>query len=176
MSGAPGEQQGSEFEAVYEQLRAIASRHLRGAQAPTLQATVLVHEAWLRIAAAPTPPLFRDRAHFSALAARAMRQVLVDHLRRRNADKRGGGWERVTLSGVVDASDRDRVDVLALDRALSELQALSPRQASIVELRYFGGLSVPETAACLEVSTSTVEKEWRAARAWLGVALSGERA
>lgn len=171
--GGPGQSPEAHFPDTYAQLRAVASRYLAGGGALTLQPTALVHEAWLRLAGTNADGVaWRDRAHFCAVAARAMRQALVDHIRRRSADKRGGGWERVTLTGVLgpDAG----VELLALEGALEQLQALDPRQARIVELRYFGGLSVAEVADCLEVSVSTVEKEWRAARAWLGVALSAD--
>jgi RNA polymerase sigma-70 factor, ECF subfamily len=161
------------FPEVYAQLRALASRYLSAGSAPTLQPTALVHEAWLRLASAGgEAPAWRDRSHFCAVAARAMRQALVDHLRRSRADKRGGGLERVTLTGVLGHDPGAGVDVLALEDALAQLQALDARQARIVELRFYGGLSVPEAAECLGVSVSTVEKEWRAARAWLGLALS----
>ena len=174
-SAAPGaavqDGDAAPLEAVYAQLRALASRYLSGGGAPTLQPTALVHEAWLRLAGADGAA-WRDRSHFCAVAARAMRQALVDHLRRSRADKRGGGLERVTLTGVLGHDPGAGVDVLALEDALAQLHALDARQARIVELRFYGGLSVPEAAECLGVSVSTVEKEWRAARAWLGLALS----
>lgn len=162
-------QDGEHFEAIYGQLRAIAARYLSGNAGLTLQPTALVHEAWMRIG--PAGSDFRDRSHFCAVAAQAMRHALVDHLRRRGADKRGGDWERVTLSGLPGRNPDDGIDLLALESALKKLEALDPRQARIVELRFFGGLSVPEVAETIGVSVSTVEKEWRAARAWLGMTL-----
>jgi len=168
-----GEDPQQHFPATYAQLRAVAARYLSGSGALTLQPTALVHEAWLRLANSEADgTAWRDRAHFCAVAARAMRQALVDHHRRRTADKRGGGWERVTLSGLLGPEPDQGVELLALEGALEQLQTLDARQARIVELRYFGGLSVAEVAGHLEVSVSTVEKEWRAARAWLGVALT----
>ncbi|MCI0570896.1 MAG: ECF-type sigma factor [Myxococcaceae bacterium] len=174
--GAPdGADAEAHFPAVYAQLRAVAAHYLSGGGALTLQPTALVHEAYLRLAGASEDGAsWRDRAHFCAVAARAMRQALVDHLRRKSADKRGGGWERVTLTGVPGQDPDAGVDLLALEAALERLQALDARQARIVELRFFGGLSVVEVAGCLGVSVSTVEKEWRAARAWLGMALAAD--
>ena len=159
-TGAP------EFDDVYEHLRALANNYFSGRPGQTLQPTALVHEAYLRLARSDTER-FNSRSHFVATAATAMRQILTDAARRRTAHKRGGpDQERVSLSGVGD-DGKSAVDVLALDNAMSRLEALSKRQARIVELRYFGGLTVPETAEALEVSTATVEKEWRRARAWL---------
>lgn len=173
MTEAPGTDERPEhLAATYAQLRAIAARYLAGDGAPTLQPTALVHEAWLRIGSDEAGGAWKDRSHFCAVAARAMRQALVDHLRRRTADKRGGHWERVTLSGLPGQGPDEALEVLALERALERLQELDPRQARIVELRYYGGLTVPEVARDLDVSTSTVEKEWRAARAFLGLALA----
>lgn len=153
---------------VYEQLRALASKYLkRGADEP-IAATSIVHEAFLKLRDAGA----KDVQHFSALAATAMRQVLVDRARRRAAVKHGGGWQRVTLSVSIETGDDDAIDVVALDDALRKLEGLDARQARIVELRFFGGLTVPETADALGVSSSTVEKQWRRARAWLGAELS----
>ena len=146
---------------AYTQLRAVAARYLSRGGAVTLQPTALVHEAWMKLANGD----FKDREHFCAVAARAMRQILVDRVKARNRAKRGGGWERVTLSGV--SANSPLLEVLELDAALTELAALSPREAKIVELRVFGGLSVEEVAHVLETSLSTIEKDWRRARAWL---------
>ena len=156
------------FPVVYEELRRIAHGYFRGNE-QTLQPTSLVHEAFLRLAQSEERGALRinSKSHFCALAATAMRQILVDRARRRLAQKRGGGEQQLTLTGVgTGAPD---VDVIDLDRALSELAARDPRQARIVELRYFGGLTVEEIAEHLSVSTSTVEKSWRGARAWLAV-------
>ena len=152
---------------VYDQLRAVARGQLaRERPGHTLQATALIHEAWLKLGdvgdAAP-----QDRAHFLALAARAMRQILVDHARRKKAGKRGGDWGRVTLDAALGHLQRDEVDVLDVDEALERLAAFDPRRARVVELRYFGGLTMPEIAEALGVSQRTAEGDWFVARAWL---------
>jgi RNA polymerase sigma-70 factor (ECF subfamily) len=164
---------------VYDELRALAGSLFRG-QRPdhTLQPTALVHEAYARMVkpAAETTgssekAQWNSRAHFFAVAATAMRQVLANHARDRRRAKRGGGWHRVTLSEhLTPTSERD-VDLLALDEALQALAKLDERQGRIVELRFFAEMSVEEIAHVLEVSTSTVEREWRMARAWLSARL-----
>lgn len=152
---------------VYGELRAIAGlvfRRERGDH--TLQPTAVVHEAFLKLAGGDVP--FRDRVHFFAVAAQAMRQVLVDHARARVAAKRGGGATRIELGEVpAGGADRALADVLAVDQALERLAALDADQARIVELRYFGGLTVEETAEVLGVSAPTVKRDWRLARAFL---------
>jgi RNA polymerase sigma-70 factor (ECF subfamily) len=155
------------FELVYGQLQRLAQgivRHERPGH--TLQATALLHEAWMKLVdlkrAAP-----RDRAHFMAIAARSMRQILVDHARRKGADKRGGDWGRVTLDGALAHLEGRTVDVLALEDALERLAAQDARKARVVELRFYGGLTVPEVAEALGVSARTVEGDWFMARAWL---------
>jgi RNA polymerase sigma factor (TIGR02999 family) len=164
------------FVRVYDHLRGIARNYLRGRGAGhTLQPTALVHEAFLRMVRRPGE--WRDRNHFISVAAIAMRQILVDHARRRAAGKRGGGRAQVTLTdGVRAAEGADLVDLLALDRALSRLAALSQRQARVVELRCFGGLTVDEVAEVLGISGSLAEKEWRRARAWVRRELAGDAA
>lgn len=157
---------------VYDELRAIAARCFRDQQAHTLQPTALVHEAWFKIAA-PGNVNVTGRAHFFALAARAMRQVLVDHARGAQRDKRGGDRERVTLDGHAVTPSFDALDVLALDEALARLAAQSEFKAKLVELRFFGGLSVDEVASVLNTSPSTIDREWRFARAWLATELDG---
>lgn len=157
---------------VYDELRAIAARCFRDQHAHTLQPTALVHEAWFKIAA-PGSVNVNDRAHFFALAARAMRQVLVDHARGAQREKRGGDRERVTLDGQAVTPSFDTLDVLALDGALARLAAQSEFKAKLVELRFFGGLSVDEVAEVLKTSPSTVDREWRFARAWLATELDG---
>jgi RNA polymerase sigma factor (TIGR02999 family) len=152
---------------LYDELRAMAHRQLgREHGTRTLGTTALVHEAYLRLAG-DTQVAGRGRAYFFAAASRAMRQVLVDRARRRNAEKRGGGADLVTL-GEVDASvDAFAVELLDLDEALRGLERHSPRQVKVVEHRFFGGMSVAETAEALGVSTRTVESDWAMARAWL---------
>lgn len=149
---------------LYEDLRRIARREIGREHAPpTLNATDLVHEAYLRLAA--SRPEAADRAHMLALASRVMRQVLVDRARRRRADKRGGGAERVTLSGLpVAAGELDEAELLALDDALAQLE---PRQRQVVECRFFGGMSEAEIAEALGVTERTVRRDWVKARAWL---------
>jgi RNA polymerase sigma factor (TIGR02999 family) len=152
---------------VYDELRRVARARLR-ANTPhhTLQPTALVHEAYLRLmgskAAEP-----ENRAHLFALAARMMRQVLVDHARRRNADKRGGGSTSITFSEDTPARQASIVDVLALDEALTDLATLDQRLCQVVELKCFTGLNIQETADALGVSTATVERDWAVAKAWL---------
>jgi len=151
---------------LYKELRALAKRHLRGERAGhTLQTTALAHEAYLRLVDDRSLG-DAERTRFLALASQAMRRVLVDHARRRGAGKRGGGAERVTLADLPDERGKD-VDLLALDAALDELARLDERKSRIVEMRFFGGLTVPEAAAALGVSAPTVEREWFHARAWL---------
>ena len=153
---------------VYTELRRQARRALRReGVGHTLQATALVHEAWLRLDA-QHQARWESRTQFLAVAARMMRRVLVDHARTRRALKRGGGETQLTLGDAEQAvAAADNVDVLALDDALSRLATLDPRKARLVELRYFAGLSIPEAAAALGVSQATVGREWAVARMWL---------
>jgi RNA polymerase sigma factor (TIGR02999 family) len=166
------------FPVVYEQLRAMAGSFMRQqAVAHTLQPTSLVHEAYIKLLGPGGEALAagsRDRAHFLALAARAMRQILVDHARAKAADKRGGGgdgegWRRITLSDQeAGGTGATRViDLLALEDALGELSGLDGRKAKLVELRFFGGLSGEEAAEVLGVSRATVANDWTFTRAWL---------
>jgi RNA polymerase sigma-70 factor (ECF subfamily) len=158
---------------VYQDLRRVAAAHMRreGAGHP-LQTTALVHEAYVRLIDQRRVE-WRGRAHFLAIAAGVMRRILVDLARRRRADKRGGDWQRITLTGHdIAAPDRQEVDVLALHDALERLAALDARQAQIVELRYFGGLTIEETAEAVATSAATVVREWTFAKAWLRVHLS----
>jgi RNA polymerase sigma factor (TIGR02999 family) len=163
---------------VYRELRRQAGRYLRRERRDhTLPATALVHETYLRLVGEQAP--WADRAHFFGVAARVMRQVLVDHARRHRAAKRGGGWTRVALEGSGVAAplvgDRD-LDLVVLDEGLVELAALDPAKARVVELRFFGGLSLAETAETLGVSASTITREWRMARAWLRRFIVAEQA
>ena len=158
------------FDLVYENLRALARSCFQGQQPEhTLQPTALVHEAFVKLAKS-SPPTWEDRAHFFAVAATAMRQILKDYARGKRTLKRGAGGERVTLSGIKSTSP-SIVDIFAFDDVLSELAELDERQARIVELRFFGGLTVPEVAKVLELSTRTIENEWRRVRAWLSMRL-----
>ena len=149
---------------VYTELRALADRQLRREHGDrTLHATALVHEVYLKFAGGQ-PVVARDRAHFLALAAKAMRQVLVDAARRRGAQKRGGEWERVTLSAAENKLEIRADELLGLDAALEQLE---PRQRQIVEYRFFAGLEEVEIAELLGISDRTVRREWVKARAWL---------
>lgn len=159
------------FERVYDELRRLASRVRGGRAGDTLNTTALVHEAYLKLASAHEVRL-NDRAHFFALAARAMRQIVTDAARRRLADKRGGlDGVHVTLDEAQHARPLSFSEVVALDDALDRLGALDARRARVVEQRVFAGLTMDETAAALGVSRPTVERDWRAARAWLAVEL-----
>jgi RNA polymerase sigma-70 factor, ECF subfamily len=159
---------------IYDELRAMAHRQLARERGDlTLQTTALVHEAYLKLVD-DTKVTRRGRAYFFAAAARAMRQVLVDRARRRNAAKRGGGVEAVRLDGAQVAADDLVAELLDLDRALDQLAALNPRHARVVECRFFAGMSVEETAEALDVSPRTVKYDWALARAWLFDALDGE--
>ena len=156
------------FAIVYDRLRALADRRFQGAagQAPTLQPTALVHEAYLKLASS-SGLTWNDEEHFCAVAATAMRQILTDYARQRSSVKRGGQRARVTLGDVANPEAADAVDLLALDEALQQLAELDARQARIVELRFFGGLTNEQAAHALGVSRATVENDWRRARAWL---------
>lgn len=156
---------------MYDHLRAIAGKYLRRHPGHTLQPTALVNEAFLRLDTKESAA-WESREHFLAVAARAMRYILVDHARRKGADKRGGGQKRVTVSGLVTDDTERLVDLLALDAALDGLAKLDPRHARVVELRFFGGLGTKEIAKVLEVGTATVERDWFKARAWLLVKLA----
>lgn len=152
---------------VYDELRQIASRQLRQERGGhTLQATAVVHEAYLRLSGHAGFE-WPSRAHFFAFAAHLIRRILVDHARHRNRAKRGGGLERVTLAEAADLSLERAPDLVALDEALTQLESLDPRKAAVVELRFFAGLTLDETAEQLGVSSETVGREWRRARAWL---------
>ena len=160
---------------VYDELRAIAGNLFKHQPGQTLQPTALVHEAFLKLVD-QSGAAWQDRAHFMAVAAKAMRHVLIDHARERGAAKRGGGWKRVTLDVADGASEAKPIDLLALDEALGRLGELDSRQASVVEMRFFAGLSVRETAEVLGVSQRTVELDWKMARAWLSRALTDDTA
>jgi RNA polymerase sigma factor (TIGR02999 family) len=160
---------------VYDQLRALAGGFLRRESAGhTLQPTALVHEAYLRMVDQAAVDL-TDRTHFLALAAQMMRRVLVDHARGRRAAKRGGKWRQVALDDALVLSSKRGLDVLALNEALERLATLSERQGRIVEMRFFGGMTIEEVARELDLSTTTVEDEWCLARAWLRHRLTKDR-
>jgi RNA polymerase sigma factor (TIGR02999 family) len=152
---------------IYDELRVLARRHLqRERPGHTLQTTALVHEAYLRLADQRKED-FSGRAHFFAVAAQVMRRVLVDHARRRRATKRGGELAKLSIQDVAENTQPRAVDFIALDEALQTLERLDPRQSRVVELRYFGGLSVPEVAEVLGASPATIKRDWVTARAWL---------
>jgi RNA polymerase sigma factor (TIGR02999 family) len=151
---------------VYDELRRLAASYLRRERADhTLQPTALVHEAYMRLAAQEGVD-WRNREHFIGVAAEMMRRVLVDHARRHRRDKRGGGL-RLPLTEADGFSEGEAEDMVALDEALRRLARRHPQKSRVVELRFFGGLSIEETARILEVSDSTVERDWKFARAWL---------
>ncbi|MBN9658035.1 MAG: sigma-70 family RNA polymerase sigma factor [Acidobacteria bacterium] len=156
------------FSVTYEELRRLASTVRRGDPSATLSPTALVNEAWLKMASSPNVSA-ESHLHFKRIAARAMRQLLVEAARRRHANKRGGeqGIVFVTLQDFIDQSKPYEDQVLALDTALEDLARLNPRQAAIVESRFFGGLDVAETALMLNVSEATILRDWRVAKAWL---------
>jgi RNA polymerase sigma factor (TIGR02999 family) len=169
---------------VYDELRRIAGRYINRERAgQTLQATALVNEAFVRLAA-ERPREFQNRTHFLAIAALSMRQILVQRARARDAAKRGGAaQQRITLNdanvvaampGSDQMADGDGIDLIALDEALTRLAAMDPELARLVELRYFVGMTVDETAEALQVSPATVKRQWAVARAWLKRAIEGD--
>lgn len=154
------------FELVYEDLRRIARNHLRGQRTGTLGTTAIVNEAYLRLAGPSAGP-WEDRAHFFAVASQAMRQILVSYARRKLAQKRGGGATPVELQDHHTPEDPRILEVLQLDEALTQLAGQDERLAKVVELRFFGDLSVEETAEVLGVTDRTVRRDWRKARSFL---------
>ncbi len=161
------------FTVVYDELRAMARQKLRHErEGHTLNPTALVHEAWLKLVGQSED--WSNRKHFMAVAARAMRQVLIDHARARQAGKRGAGRTHVTFDEERIPADRDAARLIALDDALAELDSVSPRLARIVEYRFFAGLTEEEIAAVFDVSVRTVQREWRKARAWLSRELGAD--
>jgi RNA polymerase sigma factor (TIGR02999 family) len=151
---------------VYDELHGLARRQMRGERPEhTLQTTALIHEAYLRLCGADVA--WEGHVHFLAVAAQTMRRILVDHARARARDKRGGGAQAVPLNEGLAASPERTPDVVALDEAIARLSALDQRKARVVELHYFGGLTYDETAAALGVSTATIDRELRLAKAWL---------
>ena len=155
------------FPLVYDELRGLARGFLRR-ETPghTLQPTALIHEAYLRLIDQDKTEL-QSRSHFVAIAARSMRQILVDHARRKKAHKRGGEWMKINLDEALAEYEESGLDILALHDSLAKLEQMDGRKARVVELRFFGGLTVEEAADVLEVSPKTVEADWYMARAWL---------
>jgi RNA polymerase sigma factor (TIGR02999 family) len=169
---ARDEARGRLFDLLYRELHDIAARlHRERARGTTLQTTALIHEAFLRLVGGDTTPP-KDRGHFLALAATVMRRVLVDHVRARRAQKRGGDRARVPLDDLAEAYEERAVDLERLDTALAGLGSTEARAASIVDLHFFGGLSLPQVARTLGLSLRTVEREWQFARAWLKARLA----
>lgn len=162
------------FSLAYEELRRLAQSVKRGDPSATLSPTALVNEAWIKLAEAPSFATM-SRIHFKRIAARAMRQVLIEAARRRNASKRGGGMAVVTFDDALHDVATRADEMLALDAALDELARINARQAMMVESRFFGGLDVSETAELFEVSEATVLRDWRAAKAWLALELKHPR-
>jgi RNA polymerase sigma-70 factor (ECF subfamily) len=157
---------------VYDELRRLAAHYLRDERAAaTLQPTALVHEAYLRLVAQSMPD-WESRSHFFGVAAHLMRQILVDHARRHRSQKRGGGQVQVSLDGIIAFAPMKTDDIVALDDALNALAAVDARKCKVIELRFFGGLSIEETARALNVSVGTIGREQRLAEAWLHRELS----
>ena len=161
------------FSIVYDELRRLASSYMRRERSDhTLQTTALVHEAYLRIAN-QEKALVHNRLHFFAVAAKVMRQILIDHARSRNYVKRGSGAAKISLDEAAIISDERAAELIALDTALKELAEIDPRQSQIVELRFFGGLTLAETAEFLGISSDTVTRDWNMAKAWLYRQING---
>jgi RNA polymerase sigma factor (TIGR02999 family) len=161
------------FPIIYGELKQQAARALRGERpGHLLQPTALVHEAFLRLVN-QRGVQWQNRSHFFGIAAQAMRRILIDHARSEQREKRGGALQNVTLDEQLIAVEGRSIDLLALDAALTRLEAFDERQARIVELRFFAGLSVEETAAILDISPATVKREWRVAKAWLHAEVRG---
>ncbi len=161
------------FTLVYDELHLLASSYMRRERAGhTLQTTALVNEAYLKLGSDPDAT-WQNRLHFFAVAATVMRHILVDHARMRGSEKRGGGAEKISLDKAAAVSAERVVELLALDEALKDLAQFDPRQSQIVELRYFGGLTLDETAEFLQVSPNTVSRDWNAAKAWLYHRING---
>ena len=167
LRGGDEDASGELFELVYDELRAVAGKVFAGRPVhATMQPTALVGAAWMKLAG--NLDAARDRLHFYAIAAKAMRQVLADEARARRTQKRGEGRRALTLLGDIKLTDADDLDVVELDEVLTKLKTLNERHAAVVELRFLCGLTVNETAQALEISTDTVKHDWATARAWLG--------
>lgn len=156
---------------LYGELRVLAGAQLRGRESHTLQPTALVHEAWMRLVDV-TETAFESRRAFFKLVSRAMRSVLVDHHRKKTAGKRGGNALQITFVDHLDGSEDSALDVLELDEALGRLDEQDPELAQVVEMRFFGGLSLPEISDAIDVPQRTLERRWKLARAWLHAELT----
>ena len=155
------------FAVVYDELRRLASGYMKRERSDhTLQTTALVHEAYLKLVKQSDSPL-QNRVHFFAVAAKVMRQILIDHARTRDYEKRGGGARKISLEEAAILSNERAGELVALDEALTELAAIDERQSQIVEMRYFGGLTLAETAEFLKISSDTVTRDWNMSKAWL---------
>jgi RNA polymerase sigma factor (TIGR02999 family) len=155
------------FSLVYDELRAIASSYMSHERTNhTLQTTALVNEAYIKLVRQPDA-LWENRVYFFAIAAKIMRQILIDHARTRSYAKRGGGAVKLSLDETATLSDQRADELVALDEALQKLEEIDPRKSQVVELRFFGGLTIPETAEFLNVSRNTITRDWEMARAWL---------
>ena len=162
---------------VYDELRKVAAVKLTQEKpGQTLQATALVHEAYLRLVSGERQSSWENRGHFFAAAAEAMRRILVESARRKQSQKAGGNWQRLELSGVEQSTHEPHVDVLALSDALDRLEARDPRKASLVKLRYFAGLTNQEAAVALGISTATADNDWAYAKSWLKLQVERESA
>ena len=160
--------------AVYDELREVAARYLRRERADhTLQPTALVHESYLRLLNQRTVD-WNNRLQFLSIAARMMRRILSDHATARRAEKRGGGAPKLALDAALEFCDNRAIDIRDVDDALRGLEALDARQARVVELRFFGGLTIPETAELMALSEATVKREWMTARKWLQREITGQ--
>jgi RNA polymerase sigma factor (TIGR02999 family) len=155
------------YSLVYQELHSLARRYMKGERAGhTLQTTALVNEAYVQLAG-DTSPSWESRAHFMRVAARAMRRILIQHARRKGTEKRGGRWKRQTLAEVAGPDPEESLNLVRLDTALTKLASIEERMATVVELRFFAGLSIEDAARVLDVSPMTVKRTWRAAKAWL---------
>ncbi|MGB7924176.1 MAG: sigma-70 family RNA polymerase sigma factor [Pyrinomonadaceae bacterium] len=160
---------------VYDELRRLADHYLRRERADhTLQATALVHEAYMRLVDQKNVR-WQNRAHFFGVAAQMMRRILVDHARALQTTKRGSGGIKLALDDIAEMAEEKATDMIALDEALTELEALDPQKSRIVELRFFGGLSIEETAEVLGLGTATIIRQWRMAKAWLYQSVTGDK-
>ena len=162
--------------AVYHELRRLAANRMAQERpGQTLQATALVHEAYLRLVGGNGTPQWESRCHFFAAAAEAMRRILIDQARSKQAEKRGGQWQRCDFASANEVAETERsVDLLAMDEALQRLEELDPRKAKLVKLRFFAGLTLPEAAEVLDISSATADRDWAYARAWLHAELCRE--